>query len=554
MLKNFKISHRLWLLTSVASALLIATMAIAWSSLIAARDEMHNIYTNDMVQANNLAKINASVRDNYSDILLAFQHDPHGLLSSSHDHPVAVHVDAIHKRIGEISTLLEQYQSALDKTDQKEVALSQDMETKRKAWVVKMKNAITAVSAGNFSVGVMQDYLKAGREECKPLLQSIEALMAYQENQAKAAYDQSVARYESDRLWLSLMFVMGGIGVLGTAWTTMRRINLALQEAGLAAKAIAGGNLNHEMPAPHRDEIGDLVGQLTEMRNGLKTLVAAVRLNVDELHDAAEELSQTADQNANTTVAQAEAAASMAASVEQLSVSIDQVEEHAREARGVTLASGDQSEEGGRIIHQTAEEMSNIAEAVNSTAATIRELETFSRQISSIVGTIKEIADQTNLLALNAAIEAARAGEQGRGFAVVADEVRKLAERTANSTQEITAMIGKIQQGTQRAAQEMESGVQRVNDGVSLAHKAGDSVTGIRASAEKVTRVVDDMNLALREQAVAAREIAQKVERIAQGAEANSASVAHNASSATKLNNLASELAVLVGRFNVGSV
>jgi methyl-accepting chemotaxis protein len=241
----------------------------------------------------------------------------------------------------------------------------------------------------------------------------------------------------------------------------------------------------------------------------------------------------------------------MAASVEQLSVSIDQVGEHAREAHNVTKASSVQSTEGGRIIHEAASEMGRIADAVNSTASTIRELEGFSDQISSIVQVIKDIADQTNLLALNAAIEAARAGEQGRGFAVVADEVRKLAERTGNSTQEISNMIGKIQQGTQRAAQEMESGVKRVTDGVDLAHRAGDSVTGIRDSADRATQSVDDINLALREQSVAARDIAQKVERIAQSSEENSASVQQTAAAAHRLADLAYELNTLASKFRI---
>jgi methyl-accepting chemotaxis protein len=287
------------------------------------------------------------------------------------------------------------------------------------------------------------------------------------------------------------------------------------------------------------------------MRNTLHELIASISQNMQGLNKSAQELSNSASSSARNTEMQAEAASSMAASVEQLSVSIDQVEEHASEARNVTLASSTQSTEGGRIIHEAAAEMGHIADAVRSTASTIKELEGYSDQISSIVQVIKDIADQTNLLALNAAIEAARAGEQGRGFAVVADEVRKLAERTGNSTQEISAMIGKIQQGTQRAVQEMESGVRRVTDGVDLAHQAGDSVTGIRDSAERTTRAVDDINLALKEQAVAARDIAQKVEHIAQGSEANSAAVAQTAASAQRLQQLASELNSLAARFRI---
>jgi methyl-accepting chemotaxis protein len=348
-----------------------------------------------------------------------------------------------------------------------------------------------------------------------------------------------------------VLTLLGGVMVLGIAWYAISHITSALRAAGDAADAIASGDLTRPMPPAGADEIGDLMAKLGVMRNTLHELIAAISQNTKGLNQAAGELSSSAAGSARTTEMQAEAASSMAASVEQLSVSIDQVEEHASEARSVTQAASTQSSEGGRIIHEAAAEMGHIADAVKNTASTIKELEGYSDQISSVVQVIKDIADQTNLLALNAAIEAARAGEQGRGFAVVADEVRKLAERTGKSTQEIGAMIGKIQHGTQRAVQEMEAGVQRVGDGVDLAHKAGDSVTGIRDSAERTTRAVDDINLALKEQAVAARDIAQKVERIAQGSEENSAAVAQTAAAAQRLAVLAGELSALTSRFRV---
>lgn len=345
--------------------------------------------------------------------------------------------------------------------------------------------------------------------------------------------------------------VFGCVASLLVAFVVIRKLSARMRIAGEVINAIAGGDLTRLMPPASHDEVGNLMVQISIMRNSLHELIAALHQNVEALNHSAYELSQAAGKSAHSSETQSEAASSMAAAVEQMSVSVDMVEENAREAHAVTQASSTRSTEGGRIIHEAATEMERIAAAVTSTASTIRELEEYSGQISSIAGTIKDIADQTNLLALNAAIEAARAGEQGRGFAVVADEVRKLAERTAQSTTEITSMIGKIQEGTQRAAQEMENGVSRVSDGVRLAREAGDSISGIRDGAIQVTHAVDEISYALKEQATAAREIAQKVEQIAQGSEENSASAAQTSASARDLEVLSRQLRDMAARFRI---
>lgn len=241
----------------------------------------------------------------------------------------------------------------------------------------------------------------------------------------------------------------------------------------------------------------------------------------------------------------------MAASVEEMSVSIDQVRDHAREARGIADVAGESSRSGGQVVHSSAEEMRLVASAVNEAAGTIRELENYSNEISAIINVIREVADQTNLLALNAAIEAARAGEQGRGFAVVADEVRKLAERTSESTHTIAGVIEKVQQGARRAAQEIENGVTRVEGGVKLAHEAGDSITGIQANSARVVATVMDIGSALDEQSSAAQLIARGVERIATLSEQSSASVRQTSAAARRLNDLAGGLTQAVARFHV---
>ena len=549
MFNNLKISHRVWLVSVLAGTLFCIAVVMALLGLAAASKSLKSVFEDRAVPLHDLSRIGEIIQENYGQILAAYQHDTAGPLHGIHDHPIGVHLDTQTEGRKEVNRLWAKYM-ATSLTEEEKV-LAADAAEKRSAWAAKVDEARDGFLVDDFSPEAVSRFLKAGREERKAAGDAMNKLMDLQEKVARQEYEAAEARYRTN-LWIfGILVVIGVVGVMGTSALTVRRISATLKQAGDAAEAIAGGDLTQPIPQMGSDEVGELLAKLAVMQGNLRELIGAVRGNVDNLNRAATDLSTASSSSARASETQSEAASSMAASVEQLSVSIDQVEEHAREARVVTQTSGSQSEEGGRIIHQTADEMRNIAGAVNSTAGTIRDLEDFSGQISSIVSVIKDIADQTNLLALNAAIEAARAGEQGRGFAVVADEVRKLAERTANSTQEITGMIGKIQQGTERAAQEMEAGVLRVNEGVNLAHRAGDSVTAIRASAEQVTHVVDDISLALKEQATATREIAQKVERIAQGAEENSAAVNQTAAAAGQLHHLAGELQQLAGRFRV---
>lgn len=367
---------------------------------------------------------------------------------------------------------------------------------------------------------------------------------------AQALQDLSSHRSGSTRLLLG--FFIGGL-ILSLLFVALlnRKLRDRVSLVSNVTMAIASGDLTRPIPPLGSDEMGSLVAQMAIMRNSLHELIAAVRQNVESLSKSATRLSTTASGSAEASEAQSEAASSMAAAVEQLSVSIDMVEQNAIQAKSVTQQSAMRSTEGASIILDAAKEMELIAGAVHTTAETIRELEEVSQQISSIAGVIKDIADQTNLLALNAAIEAARAGEQGRGFAVVADEVRKLAERTGNSTQEISHMIVRIQNGSHKAAEEMDAGVNRVNEGVILARKAGETINQIRSGSDQVTHSVEEITLALKEQVTASRDIAQKVEHIAQGAEAISATSSTTLVSARQLEELSVNLEKLTTKFRI---
>ncbi|MFB0704553.1 methyl-accepting chemotaxis protein [Pseudomonas protegens] len=287
------------------------------------------------------------------------------------------------------------------------------------------------------------------------------------------------------------------------------------------------------------------------MQERLRTMISQIKLGADQLVSASQSISSASLQLSASAQEQSHSASSMAATVEELTVSINHVADNAGDAHALSSESGRQSEEGGSVIQDTLGSMRLIAETVQASATQIGELGQHAEQISSIVSVIKGIAEQTNLLALNAAIEAARAGEQGRGFAVVADEVRLLAQRTANSTQEITEMVDKIQLGTREAVSSMDVGVNQVKSGVELAQQAGEAIVNIRTSSGNVVRVVDQISLALREQTAASQDVARNVERIAQMSQQNSQAVEETTETARSLQQLAQNLEQQVNVFRL---
>ena len=241
----------------------------------------------------------------------------------------------------------------------------------------------------------------------------------------------------------------------------------------------------------------------------------------------------------------------VAAAVEQMTKTIYETTKNTGQAAEASKNAGKVAKEGGNIVEETIIGMNRISDVVTKSAETVQELGKSSNQIGEIVQVIDDIADQTNLLALNAAIEAARAGEQGRGFAVVADEVRKLAERTTKATKEIATMIKQIQKDTAEAVISMQTGKNEVNNGKQLALKAGDALTEIISGADKVVDIVTQVASASEEQSSASEQISKNIESISSVTQQSASGVQQIAHASEDLNRLTLNLQELIAQFKL---
>ena len=314
---------------------------------------------------------------------------------------------------------------------------------------------------------------------------------------------------------------------------------------------IAKGDLSVEMDDQSKDEIGQLAVSFKTMVRNLRETIGQVTEASAAVASACSEISSGTEEMAAGAQEQTSQATEVAGAMEQMTKTIIENSRNASNTAETAKQAKLSAELGGRVVEETVIGMKRIAEVVRQSAATVQELGKSSDQIGEIITVIDDIADQTNLLALNAAIEAARAGEQGRGFAVVADEVRKLAERTTKATKEIARMIKKIQTETQGAVGVMEEGTKQVNMGIALADKAGSSLLEIVNVSQKVTDMVTQIAQASEQQSQASEQISKNVEGISNVTNESAMGVQQIAQAADDLNRLTENLQLLIGRFTL---
>lgn len=381
---------------------------------------------------------------------------------------------------------------------------------------------------------------------------SIDDSVKYNETLARDINQKDHENYKESK-WIliassvAITFILALIG-----WFIYRQLHTGLQIAQTTISRIEH-SLDFTLRAEVRgnDEISQMLNVFNQLIERMQTNLLEILGSVEKVADNAAQLQRSAHRVSEGSSSQNASTSHMAASVEEMTVSINHVADQAKTTSEQSNEVGRKAEEGQEVIAHTVDNIHAIAIAVDNAAQDIKELEDKGREIESVINIIRAVAEQTNLLALNAAIEAARAGEQGRGFAVVADEVRSLAARTATSTKEISEIIKAIQHVSSSAVKRMQEATSKVEEGVSGAGLANGTMEEICRVATESVSLVADISHAIREQGAATDSIAQQVENVASMVDENTQAANETASFASDLARISGEMKEIVSAYRL---
>nr|WP_314388471.1 methyl-accepting chemotaxis protein [Pseudomonas brenneri] len=338
---------------------------------------------------------------------------------------------------------------------------------------------------------------------------------------------------------------------LFAAWAITRQIVIPLSQTLKVAERVAAGDLTHDLVSQRQDELGQLQRAMQSMTMGLRDLIGGISDGVTQIASAAEELSAVTEQTSAGVNSQKVETDQVATAMNEMAATVQEVARNAEEASEAAVAADQQAREGDRVVGEAIAQIERLAGEVGNSTEAMGHLKRESDKIGSVLDVIKSVAQQTNLLALNAAIEAARAGEAGRGFAVVADEVRSLAQRTQKSTEEIEELIVGLQSGTQQVATIMDNSRGLTDSSVELTRRAGHALENITRTVSAIQAMNQQIATAAEQQSAVAEEINRSVLNVRDVSEQTAAASEETAASSTELARLGTHLQTLVGRFRV---
>ena len=566
LLTRLKISTRLWLSFALSLVLVAAVAAIGLTWLASEDAAIEELYSTTLHHSQTIAGIENQVQRARAQLLLALQHDPAAPESASHQHPVSVHLDKIRESRKTVDTLWADVRgSELDDEEQAaarhrnstpvdslgEQAAAQAYDAESGALLDEgLGGAISAVERGDYHAAftLAVDVVNPAFERADAALQT---LVHLQEAEGKVLVETARARFRTG-VAVNLGLLALAVVTLGmTAFITVRSIGRSVQQLDAAAVRLGDGDLTVRIPITGRDELAHVSGTFNRIAEQFASIVSELQSAVTQIASAAEETS-VVTQQANAGMArQHEETEQVATAMTEMNATVHDVARNAIEAADAARAANASTDEGKQVVGRAVEAIRQLAAEVDRASGVIGDLQHQTATIGKVLDVIRGVAEQTNLLALNAAIEAARAGEQGRGFAVVADEVRTLASRTQQSTDEIQDMIARLQTGAAEAVKAMESGRSRAQSGVEEAERATESLASITEAVNRISDMNAQIASAAEEQSAVAEDINRNVTSIANVTEQTVGGATQTAAASTEMAQLASRLQGMVGRLRV---
>jgi methyl-accepting chemotaxis protein len=548
-LNNLPIKTRLYILVGLLIGIAVGIGLLGLNGMKSADQAIDELYHKDMARMDALSTTLEKLEDSRAQVLLSLQHDPTSPFAKMHDHPLSMHFDRIEKNLKMIDSHWEEYESSDLSAEEKRLAgdFTPELRKFESQGIEPIREKIHTnefVEANKLVLTVLNPSLSK-------LQEAANALLKIQEQVAATAYEETDTTYHSMITLVVSSLVLGASAGLLLAYLTIREISSGVQAVEQTAQRLAEGDLAARVDYRNKDELGRIANAFNRMAQRFHDAINQVKDSVTQLAAASEETSTVTAQTTTGINQQLNETSQVATAINEMNATVQEVAKNAVVAAEAAKEADTTFDEGKLVIDRVIGSIDELAGEVGTAAQVIQELEQESRNIGSVLDVIKSIAEQTNLLALNAAIEAARAGEQGRGFAVVADEVRTLAGRTQESTQEIEEMISKLQSGADNAVKVMNSGKDKTQVGVDQAAKAGDAMQKINAAVNRISEMNTQIAGAAEEQSTVTDEINRSIISIHEVAEQSAAGAQHTTQASHDMARLAEQLKEMVERFKV---